>query len=162
MGGAGPASIRYNNPGAQYPSPNAMQLFSSKGYGIIGGGHQIAAFPDFEHGAASNMDLFYRKYTGMNLGAAGKKWTGSYGFGVPGYDPKLVVTKDMMKDEKFAIPLMKAIAAREAGTKLPWTDDQWKAAYQIFRSGGKTVTGATAGGSFNIVPIEIRMVVLCW
>jgi hypothetical protein len=36
-----PASIRYNNPGAQYPSARAA-AFGQLGYGIIGGGHKIA------------------------------------------------------------------------------------------------------------------------
>src|SRR5690606_3604166 len=38
------ASVRYGNPGAQYPSPHA-ERFGLQGYGIIGGGHKIGLFP---------------------------------------------------------------------------------------------------------------------
>src|SRR5262249_19467451 len=67
---------------------------------------------------------------------AGAKWTGQHGFGVPGYDPNMVVTKEMMRDPNFAIPLMKAIAQREAGRKSPLTDEQWKRAHEIYLAGG--------------------------
>jgi hypothetical protein len=136
VSGSDPASIRYNNPGAQYPSARAAELFGQQGYGIIGGGHKIARFLDPTHGAAANLDLFAQKYTGMPLGAAGAKWTGQHGFGVPGYDPKMIVTPEMMKDPAFAIPLMKAMAAREAGRPSPLTDDQWAAAHKLFVQGG--------------------------
>jgi hypothetical protein len=132
VGGFLPASIRYNNPGAQYPSQMA-RLYGMEGYGTIGGGHLIAKFPDPEHGLASNMDLFYRNYTGMALGAAGTKWTGGNGFGVPGYDPSMRVTKEMMQNEEFAISLFKAIAKREAGRKSPLTDEQWHKGFELFR-----------------------------
>ena len=92
-----PASIRYNNPGAQYPSTRAA-AFGQLGYGIIGGGHKIAHFPHPVNGAAANFDLMYRNYTGMTIGAAGDKWTGGNGFGVPGYDPNAILTTGMMDD----------------------------------------------------------------
>jgi hypothetical protein len=132
IGGFQPASIRYNHPGAQYPSA-AAAAFGMQGYGIIGGGHQIARFPDPGSGAAANMDLFYRNYTGMTLGAAGAKWTGGSGFGVPGYDSGMVVTKDMMHDENFTTALMKGIAKREAGRPSPVTAEQWHEGFDKFR-----------------------------
>jgi hypothetical protein len=59
-----PASIRYNNPGAQYPGASAS-AFGSTGFGIIGGGHKIARFDDPESGAAAQFDLLNRRYAGM-------------------------------------------------------------------------------------------------
>jgi hypothetical protein len=63
VSGLAPASFRYNNPGAQYPSTEAAR-FGQTGYGIIGGGHKIARFPSPVNGAAANFDLLYRNYTG--------------------------------------------------------------------------------------------------
>jgi hypothetical protein len=129
------ASVRHNNPGAQYPAPEAIK-FGMTGYAVIGGGHLIADFPSPEAGAASNFDLLYRKYTGMSIGAAGRMWTGSYGFGVPGYDPSTILTKEMLDNPAFAIPFMKSIAHREAGYASPLTDEQWRRGYEIFQRGG--------------------------
>jgi hypothetical protein len=130
--GTGPASIRYNNPGAQYPNADA-QNFGGSGYGVIGGGHLIQRFNDPVGGAASNMNLFANKYVGLPIGAAGAKWTGNNAFGVPGFDPTKVVTTDMVKDPKFMIPFMKAIARREAGRDFPMTDDQWSSAFKQYQ-----------------------------
>lgn len=135
VAGHGPASVRANNPGAQYPSADA-QRFGMEGYDVIGGGHKIAVFPSPVNGAAANMDLFTRNYTGMTVGAAGAKWTGNNGFGVPGYDPKMVVTRDMMADPNFAIPFMKAIASREAGGPNPLSNEDWNKAHDMFMAGG--------------------------
>lgn len=141
IAGPGPASVRANNPGAQYPSSEAKK-FGMEGYGVIGGGHQIAVFPSPVNGAAANMDLFARNYTGMTVGQAGAKWTGNNGFGVPGYDNRMVVTKDMMADPNFAIPFMKAVAGREAGKENPMSDADWSKAHEMFMAGG----GSDEGG----------------
>jgi cell wall-associated NlpC family hydrolase len=134
VAGNQPASFRYNNPGAQYPSAEAAR-FGQIGYGIIGGGHKIAAFPSPVNGAAANFDLLYRKYTGMEVGAAGAKWTGQHGFGVPGYDSSMMLTKEMVADAKQAIPIMKAFAGRESGKGTNLTEEQWKQAHDMFRAG---------------------------
>jgi len=94
------------------------------GYAVIGGGHLIARFPDPVAGAAANMFLLNKSYVGMTIGAAGTKWTGSNGSGVPGYDSAQTLTHEMLKDRSFIIPFMKAIAEREAGRKSPLTDDE--------------------------------------
>ncbi|WP_201841428.1 peptidoglycan-binding domain-containing protein [Microvirga zambiensis] len=132
--GTEPASFRYNNPGAQYPSAEAAR-FGQTGYGIIGSGHKIARFPSPVNGAAANFDLLYRKYTGMTIGAAGKKWTGANGFGVPGYDPNAILTKQMLDDPEQAIALLKAIASRESGHGNNLTEDQWRQAHRMFKVG---------------------------
>lgn len=143
IGGHGPASVRANNPGAQYPSTDAKR-FGMVGYDIIGGGHQIAVFPSPVNGAAANFDLLDRNYTGLTVGQIGSKWTGGNGSGVPGYDPKMVVTKEMMADPNFAIPFMKAIASREAGQSNTIPDSDWMKAHEMFLAGG-TPSGAPSG-----------------
>lgn len=134
VAGDQPASFRYNNPGAQYPSTKAA-LFGQIGYGVIGGGHKIARFPSPVNGAAANFDLLHRNYTGMSIGAAGRKWTGANGFGVPGYDPNSILTKQMLEDAVSAIPLMKAIAGRESGRGDNLSEEEWLQAHQMFRAG---------------------------
>ena len=129
-----PASIRYNNPGAQYPSERAA-AFGQLGYGIIGGGHKIARFPHPVNGAAANFDLLRRNYVGMTIGAAGAKWTGDNGFGIPGYDPNATLTAEMVDDPTQAIAVMKAMARREAGRESPLTDEQWRQAHAMFKAG---------------------------
>jgi hypothetical protein len=132
--GLEPASFRYNNPGAQYPSTRAA-LFGQTGYGIIGGGNMIARFPSPVNGAAANFDLLYLKYTGMTIGRAGTIWTGAHGFGVPGYDPNSMLTKAMLDDQSQAIVLLKAIAGRESGRGNNLTEEQWRQAHKMFKLG---------------------------
>jgi len=134
VSGNQPASFRYNNPGAQYPSAEAAK-FGQTGYGIIGGGHKIARFPSPVNGAAANFDLLYRKYTGMPIGAAGTKWTGAHGFGVPGYNPNSILTKQTLDDQVQAIALLKAIAGRESGRGNNLSEEQWRQAHRMFRAG---------------------------
>lgn len=132
----GKASIRYNNPGAQYPSAQAAK-FGQTGYGVLGDGHLIAAFPSPVNGAAANFDLLSRKYAGqgMTIGAVGKKWTGDNGFGVPGYDPNKILDSQTISDEPQAIAFLKAIAGREAGEPSALSDEEWKQAHQMFKAG---------------------------
>lgn len=129
-----PASIRYNNPGAQYPSARAA-AFGQLGYGIIGGGHKIARFPHPVNGAAANFDLLRRKYVGMTIAAAGAKWTGDNGFGIPGYDSNAILTAEMVDDPTQAIAVMKAMARREAGRESSLTNEQWRQAHAMFKAG---------------------------
>jgi hypothetical protein len=146
-----PASIRYNNPGAQWPRAGDAR-FGAIGYGKLADGNLIERFPDPASGVAANLSLFATKYTGMRLGAAGARWTGGHGFGVPGYDPNMVVTREMMNDPNFAIPLMKAIAGREAGHRSPLTDEQWAHGYSMFQHGG--VSAAIPGPSAKEIHIH--------
>lgn len=134
INGPEPASFRYNNPGAQYPSGEAA-AFGQTGYGIIGGGHKIARFPSPVNGAASNFDLLFRVYAGMTIGAAGKKWTGANGFGVPGYDPTRILTRELLRDPDTAIAFLKAIAGRESGKGTNLSDFQWRQAHDMFLAG---------------------------
>ena len=106
-------------------SARAIRKWGATGYGVLGDAahHTITNFPKPEYGAAA-FDLWYLNYKGKPPGAAGQKWMGYYGFGVPGYDPETITTKEMLKDPKFAIPLMKAIASREPGRPSPLTEEQ--------------------------------------
>ncbi|KRR10747.1 peptidoglycan-binding protein [Bradyrhizobium valentinum] len=134
VAGSEVASFRYNNPGAQYPSARAAR-FGQIGYGIIGGGHKIARFPSPVNGAASNFDLLSRSYVGMRIGEAGTKWTGAHGFGVPGYDPNTILTKEIVDDPVQAIALLKAIAGRESGKGNNLTEEQWRQAHRMYKAG---------------------------
>lgn len=130
-----PASFRYRNPGAQFPSKEAAK-FGQLGFGQIDKGqYKIALFPHPVNGAAANLDLLYRNYTGMSIGAAGTKWTGSNGFGVPGYDPSIILTKDLLDNREQAIALLKAIAGRESGRGNNLTEEQWRQAHDMFKAG---------------------------
>jgi hypothetical protein len=83
-------NVRYNNPGAMFPSRDASygsRKFGSSGYGIIGGGKQIAYFDNPIHGAAGNFDLLangtdYKGnliYRGSTVLDAIKRWSGRTG-----------------------------------------------------------------------------------
>jgi peptidoglycan hydrolase-like protein with peptidoglycan-binding domain len=126
--------VLFRSPGAQYPSARAAR-FGQTGYGIIGGGHKIARFPSPVNGAASNFDLLSRSYVGMRIGEAGTKWTGAHGFGVPGYDPNAILTKEIVDDPVRAIALLKAIAGRESGKGNNLTEEQWRQAHRMYKAG---------------------------
>lgn len=130
-----PASFRYKNPGAQYPSKEAAR-FGQLGFGKIDHDrYKIALFPHPVNGAAANFDLLNRNYTGMSIGDAGTKWTGANGFGVPGYDPSRILTKQMLDDRDQAVALLKAIATRESGRGTNLTEEQWRQAHDMFKAG---------------------------
>lgn len=129
------ANVRTNNPGAQAFSQRAADLFGAEAQ-RTGTGHSIAKFPSPVHGAASNMDLFMRNYTGIPLGQALHKWSGGSRGAPKGYDPNMIVTPEMMRDPNFAVPLMKAITAGEAPGKYPMDDPQWQQAHQWAMEGG--------------------------
>ena len=148
-----PASIRYNNPGAQYPSARAA-AFGQLGYGIIGGGHKIARFPHPVNGAAANFDLLRRNYVGMTIGAVGAKWTGDNGFGIPGYDPNAILTAEMVDDPAQAIAVMKSMALREAGRESPLTDEQWRQAHAMFKAGSANAYLDSLAGPSSSPPTE--------
>lgn len=135
-GKGGPASIRFNNPGAMYPGPSA-EKFGATGTQIIGGGHKIAVFPDAISGAAAQFDLLNSRYANKTLGAAISEWSGGNSVNryldVIGRDtgltPDTQLTPEMLKDPTIAIPLAKAMATQEAGKAYPLSDDQWNRAF---------------------------------
>ena len=97
------------------------------------------------HGAAAQFDLLNRRYTGMTLAAAIKKWSGgnhwqNYVAGVvkkTGLKPNTVLTKEMMQNPQTAIPLTIAMSQHEVGRKGVMSEQHWLKAHQFFMSGGK-------------------------
>jgi hypothetical protein len=148
-----PASIRFNNPGAQYPGPSARK-FGSIGTEVIGGGHKIAVFDDPVRGAAAQFDLLDRGYAGMTLGQAIQKWSG--GNSSPAYAAHIAkatgipldsrLTPEMLRDPNVAVPFAKASADWEAGGKYPMTDEQWKAAHAMAFGGQAPASGQAVAG----------------
>lgn len=129
-----PASIRTNNPGAQWFGPVAQ------GYGATGsiplpGGNNAASFPDPVSGAAAQFALLGNRYTNMPLSAAIAKWSG--GNSSPAYaaflgkqtglSPDAVLTKDLLAGPQ-GLALAKAQAHWEAGKPFPMSDEQWQQA----------------------------------
>jgi len=137
LGQKGPASIRYNNPGAMYPGPSSKK-FGSTETETIGGGHKIAVFPDAVSGAAAQIDLLHRNYTGKTLQSAITKWSG--GNDVPTYlkviqketglSPDTILTPELIEDPKVGIAIARAMALQEAGKSYPLSDDQWLEAHK--------------------------------
>lgn len=138
LGTKGPASIRYNNPGAQYPGPSSRK-FGATRTAIIGGGHKIAVFPDAIKGAAAHFDLLHRSYTGKTLGTAIKKWSGGNSVATylavvrkyTGLSPADMLTTAYLEDPATGIPFAKAMAHHEAGRPYPLSDEQWMAAHAL-------------------------------
>lgn len=173
-GGAEPASIRYNNPGAQYPGPSAS-AFGSTSYGTIGGGHKIAAFNSPEEGAAAQFHLLGRKYAGKPLSNIIAEWSGnnsspSYIASVSrslGIAPNTVITPEFVRSPE-GIKLAQAMATFEAGKPFPLSPEGWQKAQQMaFGSGnaempanaqlaqGQATTGPQTRGRPTI-PIEVQ------
>ncbi len=133
------ASIRYNNPGAQYPGPSARK-FKSTGHQIIGGGHKIAVFGSKVDGAAALFDLLDRVYSDRLLAAIIRKWSG--GHDVRGYlrlikakaglNSVAMIDKEFLGDAAKAIGLARAMAWHEAGGEYPMTDEEWMEAHKRF------------------------------
>jgi uncharacterized protein (TIGR02594 family) len=134
-----PASVRNKNPGAQYPGPSADK-FGSTGFETLRSGdgeHKIATFPTFEQGGAAMFDLLSRRYAGLSLKAAVFKWCG--GIRADAYveritsrtdlRPGATLTREILAEPRYAIPLCQAMADWEAGKPYPMTDAQWVKAH---------------------------------
>jgi hypothetical protein len=106
------------------------------------------------NGAAANFDLLRRNYVGLTIGAAGAKWTGDNGFGIPGYDPNAILTAEMVDDPAQAIAVMKAMARREAGRESPLTDEQWRQAHAMFKAGSASAYLDSLAGPSSSPPTE--------
>ena len=131
-----PASIRNRNPGAMYPGPSAKR-FGSAAFETLrsrDGVHKIATFPTCEHGVAALFDLLARKYVGMTVEAAIKKWCGGYYVSTylkvleekAGITAATKLELEILKDPEKAILIGKAMALQEAGREYPLDDDGWR------------------------------------
>jgi len=150
----GPASIRNNNPGAQWPGPVASQ-FGSVGAEDLKGGNKIAAFDSPVKGGAAHFALLAQKYNGMPLAAAINKWSGGnssapyaqFVAGRTGLDPRTPITHELLQSPK-GIQLAKAMADWEAGGRYPMTDQQWNEAHRLAFGGeqNQALSFADEGG----------------
>lgn len=132
------AAVRYNNPGAQYPSA-AAEKFGMTGYGIIGGGHKIAMFPSDVHGGAANMDNFARNYKGLTFAEAVSKWRGGNGsVAVPaGFDPRARVDDAFLADRERMADFFDKMSRHEGrGRAGPVPRETWNKAFDMYRAGG--------------------------
>ena len=146
-----PASIRYKNPGAQWPGPVSKKFGSTKHVVLKDGqSNKIAVFDTFEQGAAAQFYLWATRYTGMTLEAAIKKWSGhnsSKSYADHMKKKVGISMSDLMTKEYLAGPdgwkFMKAQAQWEAGKAYPMTDEQWQAG-QALAFGKVPATKTTA------------------
>ena len=132
-----PASIRTNNPGAQWPGASASR-FGADSFQQLRDGNKIAVFPTPVHGAAAQFDLLDKRYGGMTLGDAITKWSG--GNSSAGYATAVSratgigvgerITKDLLRSPR-GIALARAMAAHEAGRPYPLSIGQWAQAQQM-------------------------------
>lgn len=126
-----PASIRNNNPGAQWPGPSAA-TFGSTGAQPVAGNNKIATFPDPVSGAAAQFDLLAKNYAGMPLSAAIAKWSGNNNAPqyvdmvsrTTGLTPDTVITPELIRSPQ-GIALARAMARHEAGRDYPLSPEQW-------------------------------------
>lgn len=142
LGRGGPASIRYNNPGAMWPGPSSRKFDAIGKQRLndgLGQGNRIAIFLNAIDGAAALFDLLDRVYTRMIVRDAIRKWSG--GNHVSSYlavlrdrggiDPDEMITKDKLRDQEWALRFAKAMAWHEAGKEYPLTDDHWRQAHRL-------------------------------
>lgn len=132
------AAVRYNNPGAQYPSA-AAERFGMTGYGIIGGGHKIAMFPSDVHGGAANMDNFARSYKGMTVASAVAKWRGGNGSLTPpeGFDPGERIDDAFLGDKGRMTDFFDKMSRHEGRGKAgSVASETWSKAFDMYRAGG--------------------------
>lgn len=157
-----PASLRYNNPGAQWPGPSARK-FGSVGYVTLndGQGNKIAIFDTFEQGAAAQFDLLYRKYAGKPLTRLLTIWSGgnhSAAYtrsvaGEMGIRPDAIITREMLKDPKIAVPLARAMARVESGRNHPAPISAWQAAHRMALGGPQPTTAAAPVPTAEAPPV---------
>lgn len=165
-----PASIRYNNPGAQWDGKTAKKWGSDQ-HAVLADreGNHIAIFSSKIAGASAQFDLWRTNYSNMTLDKAIKKWCGgnstvnymSFLVKQTGLSPSTIITPELLSGPT-GIDLMKAQAHWEAGMDYPMTDDEWAQAQKaVFKKptpviataiatavGGGTVVEASDYGSF--------------
>lgn len=151
-----PASIRTNNPGAQWYGPSA-QAYGAIGSIPLPGGNNAAQFPDPVSGAAAQFALLGKSYANMPLSAAIDKWSG--GNSSPAYaaflakqtglSPDTVLTPQLLQGPR-GLALAKAQAHWEAGKPYPMSDAQWQQAQS--RAFGGAQGGLAAPAPFQAIP----------
>lgn len=157
-----PASIRYKNPGAMYPGPSS-RAFGSRRYEVIGGGHKIAVFDTYEHGAAALFHLLNRVYKGMRLDKAIQKWSGNNNVNsyLETIEQHSHLTRNTFIDGELIdtsadlIALARAMAWHEAGQEFPLDAQGWSHAYDMFKAEIEgTLVVPPAHGGPNVTALE--------
>ena len=124
-----------------YPGPSS-RAFGSRSYEVIGGGHKIAVFDTFEHGAAALFHLLNRVYKGLRMDKAITKWSGgnnvnSYLASIEQYsrlDRNTFIDGELIDTPSDLIDLAKAMAHHEAGQAYPLDNEGWMRAYDMFKA----------------------------
>ncbi len=143
------ASVRHNNPGAQWPGPVASS-YGATGSSTIGGGEKIASFDDPVKGAAAQFSLLDKNYTGRPLSDAIAVWSGAkpndpksmanaraYAAQVAaaaGVPPNTIITPEFLRSPA-GIALAKSMAKWEAGGEYPLSNEGWSKAQALAFSG---------------------------
>lgn len=144
-GTRGPASVRYNNPGAMYPGPSARK-FGSIGTEIIGGGHKIAVFQNAVDGAAALFDLLMNgkdtlgnyRYRNKSVIDAIRTWSGGNSVEsylkqierISGVSRQTVLTPEFLRSQD-GVEFAKAMATHEAGKTYPIANEDWLVAQKM-------------------------------
>lgn len=158
---ADPASIRTNNPGAQWIGPVAREFGATDAVGLPGG-NNAAVFPDPVAGAAAQFALLGRNYANMPLSDAISKWSGGNS-SQPYVDflTKHGVPADTVLTPEFlagpgGLQFAKAQAHWEAGKPYPMSDEQWSQAQAKALGGSPSQEsgplGANAMGQAQVAP----------
>ena len=144
----GPASIRYNNPGAAWDR-SRDKLFGLQGYGILvdprtGERNRIGRYSNPTLGLASNMDLIStsKRYVNRTLQQATNTWRGRYS-PAPKFKlsdgteigPNTILTPELLKNKEFMNKLFRKFAGHESGRKGTLSDEQISQAFDIYRAG---------------------------
>ncbi|KQW22804.1 hypothetical protein ASC80_05545 [Afipia sp. Root123D2] len=139
-----PASIRYKNPGAQWPGVRVTKWGSTSFVTLNDGqGNKIAVFPTFVQGAAAQFDLWASNYTGITLKAAIDKWSGH--------------------NSPAGWKLLKAQSRWEAGKPIPMSDAEWQLAQtKVFgpATAAQNVTLPTATYSNDVKRVQSDLIAL--
>lgn len=132
------ASIRYNNPGAQWPGPVSKRFNQERSVTLRDGqGNKIAVFHDSVDGAAAQMVLLAEKYAGKTLENAIAQWSGGNSVGSylkvirshMAIERDAMLTHAMLRDRFFMVPFARAMAQHEAGKPYPMDEDWWHVAF---------------------------------
>lgn len=137
-----PASIRNNNPGAQWPGPSSVKFGSKRAVTLTDRQrNQMAVFPTKVQGAAAQFDLLLRLYCGKTLYDAIEMWSGqnsaeSYTRFITsrtGLGRNDILTHEYVANPVTGIPFAKAMAFWEAGNQkeYPLSDDEWAKAHAM-------------------------------
>lgn len=143
-----PASIRNNNPGAIEPGYASKKFGATRYEALRWKGpdgkpreNRIATFPTPQHGAAAQFHLLAtgKHYRDKPIRQAITTWCGGYSAGTyekvlaarASVTPETVLTRELLADPLFAIPLARAMAWQEAGRAFPMGDAGWAQAHAM-------------------------------